>query len=280
MMSSPRPPAARRVSATAIACAGLGVVALVISACLLPDTVGVKNENESNRHAIKIVEPTAISLDADDACIETCAECDDCPQPPIPANLPHFLDPAKTEFNFCSCPQGQIDTNAQPSWELYVEDRDGDGQEIYDDVYAALQLDYTRDSSEPQIFIAYKDFVDPGARLPPPVLQAPGDQPIGRPDPFLRKLQIGDGTRRIDLCNKSGQGAGSLMPGYHTLRVVVTDRPWFRRPGGADGGDGVEQEGVPDFAGGASYDARTYVFHCADSGDEASGCVCQDEGSI
>ncbi len=277
---SPRPSAARRTSPVLAARAGLGIAGLATAlacGCLLPDTVGVKNENESNRHAVKIVEPTALSLDADDACIEVCDECDDCPQPPIPQNLPHFLDPTNTEFNFCTCPSGEFDGNAQPRWELYVEDRDGDGQEVYDELYAALQLDYDLNSTRPWESIAYREFVDPGARLPPPVLQSPGDQPIGRPDPFLRTLQIGGaGTNdRIDLCNNTGVGA--LAPGFHTLRVIVTDRPWFRRP---DGGDGVEQEGVPDFGSGASYDALTYVFHCTDSDEEGSSCDCKAEGDL
>ena len=91
----------------------------------------------------------------------------------------------------------------------------------------------------------------------------------------------------LDLCNdNSGTPVG---PGLHSLRIVVTDRPWYRPiQFDADGKPlidatgvplRVEDEasariGVPDTPAGASYAIADYVFACGDNNDPDAGCNC------
>jgi hypothetical protein len=70
-------------------------------------------------------------------------------------------------------------------------------------------------------------------------------------------LKLGDGDKRVDLCNDVDSLDKPLARGYHTLRLIVTDRPWFSDDSGP-------KFGVPDLASGATYDTLTYIFHCDD----------------
>ena len=84
---------------------------------------------------------------------------------------------------------------------------------------------------------------------------------------------------------------GKLTPGLHSLRVIVTDRPWYRPfEYGPDGmvvldadGEPVRVDataatvGVPDLPGGATYSVADYVFRCRDGLDPDAGCNCAEE---
>ena len=121
--------------------------------------------------------------------------------------------------------------------------------------YAAALLDLRPESLDPQNSVRYRDYIDP---LQPLDLD---DQlnytPLKRPDPKLRVLNIG-GEARIDLCNRANDTP--LEAGFHELRIIVTDRPWFK----ADPDDVEGQAGVPDIANGATFDTTSYIFHCDD----------------
>lgn len=208
--------------------------------------------------------------------------------------LPHFLDPTLDggAYDFCTCPAGQRDGSAQRSWDLYLEDRDGASDDDHDELYVALLLDYVPGRDVPMDSVAYTDYVDPSIPLNPPLTREFLEFfPIDRPDPKLRIIQFGSNVEAFDFCNRSGRGP--LAPGYHSLRVVATDRPWFRnsRPIDIDTGadtsglesetDGLEmgntQVGVPDINAGASHDSLTYVFHCRDPNEMNATCTCISE---
>ena len=111
-------------------------------------------------------------------------------------------------------------------------------------------------------------------------------QTIERPDPHLKNWTLA-GQPQVDLCNDND--GTPLQPGTHQLRVIVTDRPWYRPvlldAEGAvlldDEGESVLGDpviGMPDLAAGASYDTATYVFQCFDGFDMVEGmqCNCED----
>jgi hypothetical protein len=239
--------------------AGL-VTASALAACILPDRdIQIVNEGQQNRHAIRIVEPIELTDDALAACEAAAsdADLDACPQPGVRA-LPHFLDPALDEYDFCACASLEQDSKKLAAVTLYVEDRDEDRDGNYDKLYAALQLDLVQDDPDPDHYVQYTDFISPTVPLTEDdQLQY---QPLGRPDPHLRVLELGSSDDPIDLCNDLDR---PLARGFHTLRLIVTDKPWF-----ADA-QGRIQPGVPDLAGGATYDTATYVFFCGDKNNEA-----------
>ncbi|MEX1369096.1 MAG: hypothetical protein AB1Z98_38570, partial [Nannocystaceae bacterium] len=79
-----------------------------------------------------------------------------------------------------------------------------------------------------------------------------------------------------------------LLPGLHQLRVMVTDRPWYRPPLLDASGEPVIEDGepqldepivgMPDLPAGASYDTATYVFRCFDdNNDLPAGIECDCE---
>lgn len=255
-----------------------------VAACILPDNlIDIEDEEISNKQAVRIAQTMVLSLQANAACDATLQndEQDGCPQPgidPLDA-LPHFLDPTYSPpgapqalpYDFCSCGSDEYDSKRLGAFTLYVEDRDEEPRtrEPQDPIYAALLLDLDPDDPQPQNSLAYVDYLD---STKPLALAADIDYtPIRRPTPSLRELNLGDGDTPLDLCNRAGNEA--LSAGFHTLRVLVTDRPWFERT--AEDGQKIAQLGVPDLNAGATFDFVTYVFHCSVKQDEQSNCNTQ-----
>jgi hypothetical protein len=251
------------------------VAVVALSACILPDLeIDVVNEDIQNKQAVRIVEPIELTDDATAACELAANEADKsveiCPQPGLGA-LPHFLDPSVSLYNFCACDKGERHKKLREST-LYVEDRDDRRKEGKDPLYAALQLDLDPTTSTPHLYVRYTDFVDPQVELPE------DDQisykPVKRPDPKVRVLKLGAGDERIDLCNDVDDLDRPLAAGYHTVRLIVTDRAWYTND------DGELQRGVPDLASGATYDTITYVFHCDDKTAEHCQTECVPEDDV
>lgn len=237
----------------------LAVTPLV--ACILQDReIEVINEDIQNKQAVRIVEPIQLSRAADEACVDAANEADEggdrieiCPQPGIGGALTNFLDPKIPAYNFCACDPGERHKPLREST-LYVEDRDDRRKEGPDPIYAAIQLDLAPDSPNPHLYVRYDHLVNPYVNL------SLDDQinyrPVKRPDPKVRQLKLGAGDDVIDPCNDVDPLDQPLSHGYHTMRLIVTDREWFTDP------DGKQQPGVPDLSAGATFDTRTYVFHC------------------
>lgn len=271
--------------------AALSVTTGAVLACVLPDLeIVTEDEKISNKQAVRFAQSTLLSPQADAAC-DPDAEDDEgvgCPQPAIdPSDVkPPFLDPRYVEsdntlpYDFCSCAPGEHDTRALPLFTLYVEDRDEDTKtrEPKDKIYAALMLDLDPKDAKPYESVRYPSYLDPSQ----PLKFADIDYtPLLRPNPHLRELTLGDESQQVDLCNRAG--GGPLAPGYHTLRIIVTDRPWFQRT--SSSGQKITQTGVPHLAAGATFDVATYVFHCDEKREEddqtpykESHCVTQCKG--
>jgi len=229
-------------------------------------------DEDLNESPVRLVEPTPLSEAATMACSEKLAveENVGCPMPEH-SRLPHFLDKDKKLYQFCSCESdNEVDSNALQFFRLYAEDQDPEEDE---ELRAVLLLDLEFDPSKP-INIAdhvnYTNYVDPSNVLDPSFdkhsfynLSA-----IGRPSPGLRSITIGNDEEKIDLCNGNDH-PDPLAPGWHTLTVLVTDRPWFQN-------GPITQYGVPDIANGATFDSLHYTFYCLsrDNEEEAELCKC------
>ena len=249
--------------ATRSVCAAL-VLAAGAAACALPDLdINIIDENVQNRHPVRFVEPVPLTEEALDTCLglkevmpnEVC-------QPGDAANvLPHFLDPKYDDYNFCSCNlDTEEDSRKLPLFTLYVEDRANDTNKGLDPIYAALMLDLQPGETDPSRKVVYQSYVNPTVPLTEP--EELKYEPPRRPDTgrALRQLSLGSSEGRIDLCNGINL---PLARGYHTLRVIVTDAPWFNPT--SDEND--REVGVPDLANGATYDTLDYVFFCDDKSD-------------
>ena len=260
---------------------GTGSLAAALAACVLPDReINIVDEDIQNKHAVRIIEPTQLSTEAEDACDAALAALKvplDCQLGDPTTVLPHFLDPTSKDpkdpaksYNFCSCPPGMKSSVLLPSSTLYVEDRpDAADQDV--ELFAAALLDPRADSKEPHRAVRYTDFISPED----PLLEVSDleYQPLKRPKPQVRTLIVG-GEPDIDPCNDANDTP--LTRGFHTLRLMVTDRPWYRTdPDDTDG-----QAGVPDIAAGATFDETTYVFHCDDQTDAhcLTECAAPGEG--
>jgi hypothetical protein len=216
-------------------------------------------------------------------------ECDDvddatfgegCPLPKLSA-LPRFMDAAKDPaYNFCNCAEGERDENALLRIDdLYVQDLDRDVDDEPDDLYAALLLDMpNEDASDANLRVAYRTLLNPDAPLRRVESETeslvPNADKLEKPDPALRQIYISNPDfDNVDLCNDSG--AGSLAEGWHTLTIIVTDRPWLTVTAGDDmdsEAPPIIKHGVPDVANSATWTTRQYTFHCEDPED--GGCVC------
>ncbi|MDC0720087.1 hypothetical protein [Nannocystis bainbridge] len=246
--------------------AALGPVLVALSlgtavvGCVLSDKeIEFEETAVTNRNAVRIIEPVLLSSKA----IEHCEDDIDPMDPPCrqpgdadPArSQPHFLDPTyqetdeegtATPFAFCSCAEDQFDS-LPFDITVFVEDQDQDVRKRNpkDGIFPALLLDLPRDATEPANYVDYLAYYDP---LRPLELTGDDYQPPGRRDPQLRALDL-----VIDLCNG---GRTRLSKGFHTLTVMVSDRPWFKPD------EGARQPGVPDIRGGGTWDSTHYVFAC------------------
>lgn len=275
---------------------GNSLLALVLtSACIIPDT-GIEARGEAvNPGPVRLVQATALPMAADTACRELAfpdlASC-----PLVPDTLPFgFID-----IDLCVCPGTLVDNRALNYFDIYVEDpdADGDGNPI-DSIFGAFLLDLPLPADDPTSFVAYETLLSPTTPATPVQfgIGSYGDA-IERPEPLVRRWTIGDADRRVDLCNENASSPDpKLAPGLHSLRLVATDRPWYRPfvydSHGEPKLDEDEQPirvppeeaavGVPDTPGGASYAIADYVFLCGDGAavdvEPVCDCVEPTEGT-
>lgn len=254
------------------------MAAMAVSAgCIIPDAnIGVVEEFD-NPGAVRIVVPTPITAEADDACNEV-QDFNFCPA------LPETVRGGELVGNgpLCRCTNAaESDDNAPQGFEIYVEDPDVeeiDGQpRPTDDLFGALLLDVPPGASDLSPYQAYANALPPdqAARRGATDVRA-----IDREGPFLRVFPVGGFTGGVfDVCND--RDGNQIEPGVHELRFIVTDRPWFApilpdmedEEGNPVRGDPLI--GVPDLPAGATYDTTTFVFRCLDaSKDEGASCAC------
>jgi hypothetical protein len=257
---------------------GALLAAFALTGCIIPDSGIIVRGDFDNEGAVRIVEPISITERASQSCgeLETFNEC-----PNVPDTLPTGL----VRQNLCRCSEElERDANPLSFFQIFVEDPDveADGTPS-DQILAAFLLDISSNDASTTDFLAYRNYLSPEQ---PADLYTGGDtRVIERADPGLRSWVVGQDS--VDLCNDN---EGSKAPaGVHELRVVVTDRPWFRPPmrdaNGAivrdDEGEPLLGEpifGVPDLPGGATYDTRSFVFTCGDEADASCSCVETMEG--
>lgn len=251
----------RAAVATAIT-SGVAVGTGSGAACIIPDA-DIRVEDEFvNVGAVRIVEPTPITPRADDDCDER-TTLSGCPQL---ITLPSGL--IRPDSPLCVCPEMDFGLG---SFELFVEDPDIDDEgDPKDAIVGALFLDMPADAEDPRDYLAYTNQLAP--EEPAPRFRASDVQTIERPDPHLKAWTIAP-QGRWDLCNDND--GVRVEPGLHELRLIVTDRPWYRPAVlDADGKPLIEDGamvfldpviGMPDLPAGATYDTTTYVFQCHDS---------------
>ncbi len=248
----------------------LAACSLGASSCVIPDP-GVQVQDEFfNIGAVRIVEPTPVTARADADCQER-TSLSGCPR--VPDTLPSGL--IQPGFPLCVCPGELRDVGL--GFDIFVEDPDIDGQgDPTDDIIGALFLDMPEDPDDPRDDLAYTNHLPP--EEPARRFRASDVQTIERPDPHLKAWTLS----RVDLCNDND--GTPLSPTVHQLRLVVTDRPWYRpRLVDAQGNDILEDGqptfgdpviGAPDLAAGATYDTATYVFECLDASSPTQGTEC------
>jgi hypothetical protein len=242
----------------------LGAWAVVAAAaCIIPDAGIVVEDEFLNVGAVRIVEPTPVTTRADADCAER-TPLSACPK--LNVTLPSGL--IRPEFPLCVCPRGDIGVGG---FELFVEDPDIDEQgDPADEILGALFLDMPADAEDPRDYLAYTSELPP--ERPASRYRAIDLQTIERPDPHLKAWTIAPQSR-VDLCNDND--GSKVDMGLHELRLVVTDRPWYRplmtdamgKPVRDEDGELVVLDpviGMPDLRAGASYDTTTYVFECHD----------------
>lgn len=274
------------------ACARVAMVpAIVLAAtsiaCIVPDSKLRVEGDAVNPGTVRLIQAVQITDQAHAACREEAVDLSACPV--VPETLPFgAIDPASP---LCVCP-GR-DGNALSFFDIYVEDPDTDEDgRPKDAILGALLLDLPAASVDPTPYVAYANL------FPTNVAAAPVNlgfnsytDAIERPEPLVRRWTIGAETP-VDLCNDNAAAPdGKLAPGLHALRLVVTDRPWYRAiEPGPDGeiefdDDGeilrvpIEEAsvGVPDLPGGASYAIADYVFRCVDGDDPEANCNCVED---
>jgi hypothetical protein len=251
------------------------LIALAMGACVLPDRgIVIVDEDVQNKHPVRFVESIQLTEDAKEVCDAELKAPKVCQPGEAEDALPAFLDPSIKTYQFCACDLLQEDTRKLPATTLYVEDRKNDVGQDLANIYAALQLDIDADETEPYQAVAYREVVNPDAPLrPTDVAYAPPKRPPENAGRELRALRLGEPDRPIDLCN--GASNRPLDRGFHTLRIIITDLPWFN-PGVEDTD---RQPGVPDLAGGATFDTLSFTFYCDDKTNPEGPCAtqCQDQ---
>ncbi len=263
---------------------GLAVAtATLLGGCIIPDTDIQVRPDFVNPGPVRIVQAVPVSDQANDACDAAAVELQECPL--LPPSVPFGLLGADTTF--CVCPDA--DNNALLSFDLYVEDPDADdaGNPV-DTLLGVLLLDMPSSAEDPSQYVAYTNLLS-GTEPATNVKFGFGgyQDSLERPTPLVRSWTLGRDSG-VDLCNGSGV---DLRPGVHSLRVVVTDRPWYRPVLRDDDGEPVFDRdiplrvddetsakiGVPDTPAGASYAIADYVFACGDGTDPdnpSPGCNC------
>lgn len=274
-MNARAPAVSRRLGRGAVVLAGF----VGVMGCVIPDG-GINIEGEfDNPGAIRIVEPTPITPRADQDCDERTifGGC-----PTLPDTAPTGL--IRPESPLCVCPGGA--DLGLGKFDLFVEDPDRDEEgNARDDLLGALFLDVPPGTTDIGEYLAYVNLLapdEPATRFLGAQLEA-----IERAAPVLKSWELVPPDRqRIDLCNNND--GTPLSPGLHQITVMVTDRPWFQ-PVVLDEDDNIvvdedgEPElgevfyGVPDLAGGATYDTTSYVFQCFDAADPPEGIECNCE---
>ncbi len=276
-MSPPRaamPGPAARLATSAAARRACAATLAAASACIIPDAGIVVQDEFLNMGAVRIVEPTPVTARADEDCAER-TPLSGCPQ--IPVSLPSGLIRAP----LCVCPGSDGEFGLGGGFDIFVEDPDVDAAgDPKDEILGALFLDMPPDAEDPGDYRAYTKRLPP--EQPARLYRADQVQTIERPDPHLKSWTLGDG-RPVDLCNDDD--GSKIEPGLHELRLLVTDRPWYRPVMLDEKGEPLKDEdgellfydpviGMPDLPGGATYDTTTYVFRCYDASSLPAGIEC------
>jgi hypothetical protein len=260
-------------------------MAVPLVACIIPDTLIQVRGDFVNPGPVRIVGYTPLSAQVNDACGQI-GNLQDCPAPPETV-----LGLLQTEGPFCVCDGETVDFYRARSFDVLVEDPDLDENgEPRDAILGALLLDLPSNAPNPSSYVAYPNLLsgtEPAANYQLG-FGGYGDS-IERPSPQLRSWTLGRDTGVVDLCNDNiAVPDGKLAPGLHSLRLVVTDRPWYRpivldaegHPVYDADGRAITDEdadpliGVPDTAAGASYAIADYVFQCH-SLTENEMCICE-----
>lgn len=275
---------ARRVS-PAVGCAA----ALLLGACIIPDTQLRLQSDAINPGTVRLIQAVAVSETATDACDDASVDLTSCPL--VPESVPFGAIAAAAPL--CTCP-GR-DGNGLSYFDVYVEDPDvdDDGRPL-DSILGTLLLDMPGTENDPAPYVAYPNLL-------------PGNVPasnvnlgfnsytnaIERPEPRVRRWTLGAETG-VDLCNDNGAASDrKLEPGLHSLRLVVTDRPWYRSLLYDEDGEVMLDDdeepmrvsaelasiGVPDLPAGATYATADYVFRCGDGEDPEATCNCVEDGT-
>ncbi len=243
---------------------------MLCAGCIIPDAGIVVEDEFVNVGAVRIVEPTPVTPRADDDCdgLSGFAAC-----PRVPDTLPSGL--IRPDSPLCVCQQG--DAVGLGGFEIFVEDPDTDeAGDPRDDIIGAFFLDMPHDAEDPGEYLAYTNVLPP--EEPARRFRASEVQTIERPDPHLKAWTI-PREGRWDLCNDND--AVKLDAGVHQLRLIVTDRPWYRPLMGTNSeGEDVYGEpviGMPELRSGATYDTTYYVFECFhhESPPEGIECSCE-----
>lgn len=264
---------------------------LALAACILPDRDIRFESGLDNENAVRIVQRAPAHPQMDALCN---------PEDPDDQGNPGFCPQVRSTLSsglvrpnagdFCICPEG--DRRAIEKFEIYAEDADREGDRAKDTIYGVALLDPAPADADPRDAVAYIKYWNPGRageRLPEDddELGNRTAPPSGREPAGLTVFPLDNSSNiYIDLCNDAGR---ALAPGLHTLRFMVTDRPFFRPPAvNSDGevaeeadGDPAylgEQWGVPDLAAGATYATVDYVFECRDPSDPEADCLCNEAG--
>ncbi len=276
---------ARAALPVSLALAGLG--------CIFPDEDIRFLDSDFNEFAVRFVESTPMSLEDRCACgvAVGATACEDIEVPedrglacPFsePPRLPQLMDPdLNASFDFCGCPAGERDSKALPPIDdIYVEDLDRDDEVAKDPLFAALLLDVSNDRlGDPSDWVAYRQLLNPDATLQNENSVSaliPNADRLSRPDRLLRQVVINNPSfDSVDLCNDAGVGGGRLSEGWHTITLIVTDRPWYSLSQDPDDPDAprVIKHGVPDVANNATWTTRQWAFHCSNV-ENNSDCQC------
>jgi hypothetical protein len=265
-------------------------LALVLSACIIPDRDIGFEADEANPGAVRIVQPTILADEMIEACIEEDPELrdtDQCPQVPTVDVRPSGLIRRPADEPFCVCPGGH-DTRTLDEFFIYAEDPDRAQERPVDGLIAVALLDFDPFATvPPSSSVAYRQQLPEGELVfdrndPPSGLNIVAS--TGREDNLLWRFRFGkSGGRGTDLCNDAGV---PVSVGLHTLSVMVTDRPFFQPQQvdaegepvfGQDGEPLYEkpQDAMPDLAVGATYSIASWVFECH-SPEVNSQCLCAE----